>query len=49
MGNNVKDINIKSHTYYFLVVLSIQKNLIQIILKQMKSHTNILLFTTLHM
>ena len=33
MGNKVKDINIKNRTYYFLNDISIQKILIQIILK----------------
>ena len=34
---SVKDINIKNHTYYFLMILSISTILILIILKWMKS------------
>ena len=45
MSNKVKDI--KNHTYYSKI-LSIEKILIQIILKQMKSHTKMFLFTTLN-
>ena len=49
MGNKIKDIDIKQHTNYFLMILSIPKSLIQVILKQIKSHGKIFLFTTLDM
>ena len=49
MGNKIKDIDIKQHTNYFLIILSIPKSLIQVILKQIKSHGKIFLFTTLDM
>ena len=50
MSNKVKDINIKTHTYYFFsMALSVYKILIQIILESMKGHTKIFLFTILDM
>ena len=49
MGNKIKDIDIKQYTNYFLMILSIPKSLIQVILKQIKSHGKIFLFTTLDM
>ena len=39
MSNKVKDVNIKNHTYYFFNDIINIKILIQIVLKQMKSHT----------
>ena len=45
MSNKVKDIDIKNRTCYFLMTLSIKRTLIRIILKYMKSHTKIFLFT----
>ena len=48
MSNKVKDINIKTYTYYFFsMALSVYKILIQIILESMKGHTKIFLFTIL--
>ena len=41
MSNKSKDIMIKSTHTTFLMILSIYKILIEIILKQIKSHTNI--------
>ena len=49
MSNEFKDISIKNHTYYFFDDIINIKILIQIILKYMKSHTKIFLFTTLNM
>ena len=48
MSNEVED-KTKNCTYYFSVILSIWKILIQVILKQMKSDTNVFVFTTLDM
>ena len=45
MSNKVKDIDIKNRTCYFLMTLSIKRTLIRVILKYMKSHTKIFLFT----
>ena len=39
MSNKVKQIDIKNQTYYIFDDIINIKNLIQIILKQMKSHT----------
>ena len=44
MGNIFKNIDLKKHTHQFN-----KKKKIEIKLKQMKTHTKILLFTTLHM
>ena len=45
MVNKVKDIGIKNRICYFHNDMNIKK-LIQIILKQSKSHTNMFIFTT---
>ena len=45
MSNKVKDIDIKNRTCYFLRTLSIKRTLIRVILKYMKSHTKIFLYT----
>ena len=47
MSNKFKDIDIKSHSYYFFDDIINLKNLLQIKLKWMKIHTKIFLFTTL--
>ena len=47
MSNYGKDISIKTMHTTFSMILSIQKILIQIMLKYKKSHTKIFLFTTL--
>ena len=45
MSNKAKDISIKNHTYYFLMILSIQKVLIQNNIKiDEKSYKNILIY-----
>ena len=49
MNNKVKDIRIKSHTYYFFDNIIIKRSIDPNILKAMKSHTKLLLFTTLDM
>ena len=49
MSTKIKDIDMKNHIYYFSMILLIQKILIQIILKQMESHTKIFLFIMLDM
>ena len=49
MSNKLKDIDIKNHIYYFLNDISISKILIQIVLRKIKSHIKIFLFTTLDM
>ena len=46
MVNKVKDIDIKTRIYYYHNDMNIKKKMIQIILKQSKSHTNMFLFTT---
>ena len=43
MSNKVKDISIKSRTYYFLMISSISKLLIQIQIDE-KSYKNILIY-----
>ena len=45
MRNNVKDINKKTKRIIFSIRLSIEKSLIRLILKQIKSHRKIFLFT----
>ena len=49
MSTKIKDIDIKTTHTIFSMILLIQKILIQIILKQMESHTKIFLFTMLDM
>ena len=49
MNTKFKDINIRNHTDYFFDDIIDIKKLIETILKQMKSHTKIFLFTTLDM
>ena len=45
MSYKDKDINIKNHAYYFFTILSIKRNLIQIILNQIKkSYKNIFIY-----
>ena len=47
MSNKVNYIEINPTHATFLMILSIQKNVIQIKLKKMKTQTKIFLFTTL--
>ena len=49
ISNKFKAIDIKNTHTTYLMMLLMQKVLIQIKLKQMESHTKILSFTTLHM
>ena len=49
MSNNVKDINTKNHTYYFFDDIINIKEFDPNNIKLYKSHTNIFIFTTLHM
>ena len=49
MSNIAKEIDIKTLRSTFLMTLSIKKILIRIILKQMKNHTKIFLFSILDM
>ena len=49
MSKKVKDKDIKNRTYYFFNDFINIKNLIQITLTQMKTHTKIFLFTILDM
>ena len=49
MNNKVKDIRIKSRTHYFFDNIIIKKSIDLSILKTMKSHTELLFFTTLDM
>ena len=45
MSNKIKDIDIKNHTYYFFNYITNINYLIQIILKLIKSHTEMFLLT----
>ena len=49
MRNKIKDISIKTTHAIFSMILSIQKFLIQLILKSMQDHAKIFSFTTLNM
>ena len=50
MNNKVKERDIRNQTYYFFDdTINIKNFDIQIILKQMKSHTKVFLFTILDM
>ena len=49
MSHKAKDISIKNQTYNFFDDIINIKIFVQIILKQMKSHRKIFLFTTLDM
>ena len=49
MGNKFTDADIKNRTHYFFNNIIDIKILIQLKLRQMKSHTKIFLFTTLGM
>ena len=49
MSNKAKDIDIQNCTYYFFNDFINMKKLFGIILKQMKKHTKMFLFSTLDM
>ena len=49
MSNKINHMDIKNHTHYFFDDIINIKNFTQILLKQMKNHAKIFLFTTLDM